>query len=152
MPNDILNYYIYNNEGTCPEIQKCLLSPRGIFIPTKNNSGKFVVCQICQYHIQRKNVIPPFAIANSFEIGIQPQILKDLTDFEISFISDVRHHLNVFSFQGGHKGIEGWHSLIKTNLKHKVKILNTLNQNNTIPNKIFIVLYGEMTENKKKTN
>ena len=142
-PN-VREYYTYKGEGHDENLNDCLLSPSGVFV-----NNKFVVCSKCKYYLERRKTTPLFAIANFFEFGPQPEVLKELTDVEIAFISEVKFHFHLISFRGGHKGIEGWHSLMKTDVKDKLRMLNSLDTVKKIPNKIYVVMYGQMTEEQR---
>ena len=48
-----------------------------------------------------------------------PPEITCLSDIELAFISPIKCHAHILSYKGGHKGIKGFHSLIKTNLEKK---------------------------------
>lgn len=145
--DDVLSYYTYDGSTNSTILRGCLFSPRSLYNKRKQ---AFVLCKDCRYDSLTNNRTPKFAISNYFEIGSPPTVLKDLTDVELAFISDVRFHVHFLTFRGGHAGIQGWHSLIKTNLSDKVNTLNALEQSKTLPNKICVVMYGYMTEKQKQ--
>ena len=124
------------------------MSPRGIFDSSSKKRYRFVTCSKCKYFLEKKQT-PLFAIANFFEVGPQPTEIAELTDLEVAFISDVRSHIHLITYRGGHQGIVGWHSLIKTNSGDKVNLLKGLQKVQHIPDKIYVILYGYFTEEQR---
>ena len=125
-----------------------MLSPRSLFI-SKGKRIKFVYCGTCQYALTKLKVTPEFANANYMEIGKVPKEIDVLNEAELAFVTDVRCHAYMFAFCGGHKGIFGWHSLIKTNLRTKRCALEAMDRIDKIPSKLFIISTGEMTPGQK---
>ena len=104
-PNEVLSYYTYNGAGKQNFMKKMMLSPRACF--TKD---RFCICSYCESSVQR-NEIPLRTIANGFEIGPCPKELLELNQIELSFISPMRAHGDVFTFFGGARGVNSWKKL-----------------------------------------
>ena len=146
--DDVLKYYTYRGPGSIG-LEEALLSPKGCYVEVGKKRGKFVLCIKCYIAFVCKSCLPEFAIANNMEIGVPPDVIADLTDVELAFITDVRVHSHVLSFRGGHKGIIGWHSLIKTNIDVKRRTLESLDNIECVPNKIILIMTGSMTAEQK---
>ena len=145
---DVLKYYTYRGPGGIG-LEEALLSPKGCYVEVGRRRGKFVLCVKCYIAFVCKTCLPEFAIANYMEIGVPPDVIAELTDVELAFITDVRVHSHVLSFRGGHKGIIGWHSLIKTNIDVKRRALESLDYIECVPNKIVLIMTGSMTTEQK---
>ena len=146
---DVLAYYTYSGPQTSDILKKCLLSPKGIYQNNEDDhSGSLLICESCRRALQDQKT-PPYAIANKFEFGNQPDVLKELTDVELAFISSVRFHSHILTFSGGHKGIKGYHSLIRTNIEKTRQCLEQMKRIEKLPNNIIVVLHGDFTEDQK---
>ena len=151
LPTEVKSYYTYNGPGTSDLLQEKMLSPNGCFLQKHAYHGEcFAVCKKCKHSIQTKQQIPECAIANGFEIGNEPNELRELSDVELAFISPIRCHTHLLTFKGGHKGITGFHSLLKTNLVKKKAALHQLQVVKEIPERVTVLLHGGMTEAQKK--
>ena len=152
IPESVKSYYTYNGNGSSEILKRCLLSQKGIcYKSSKCVEDMFIICESCNSCLHKKlGVVPQYAIANSFEIGCAPDILNELSDIELAFISEVTVHSHLICYEGGHKGIRGWHSLVKTNLVSKREALGQMDLVNAIPNHLYIVLYGNWTEKQRK--
>ena len=148
---DIIRHYTYTGNGTSEIIQRCLLSPKAIFTVYRNQNS-FVICNICKKALTsgKKAKVPPFAICNGFEIGKPPQCILDLSDIELAFITDVQCHSHLLTFKGGHKGIKGWHSMLKTGTEKKRQVLEGMDRLGSLPDKVIICLTGSFTEGQKQ--
>jgi hypothetical protein len=145
LPNAVTSYYTYEGEGTSSALKDCLLLPKGCYV-----KDKFVVCESCRHCLRDKKLVPEQGICNGYEIGVSPAELEDLTDIELAFIAEVHSHTHVLAYTGGHTGIKGWHSLVKTNIVKKRQALAQMDLLEELPNQLIVVLHGEMTENQKK--
>ena len=137
----ITRCYTYNGKGTNENVKRCLLSKKGTF---DEDREEFIGCFRCYKHLE-KNEMPTYAIANKFEIGELPTELAILTDVELAFISNIKCHTHLLTFFGGHQGIKGWHSLIKTNLVTKRRALESIDSLEMVPNKVIVILGGQLT-------
>ena len=111
LPSDVVKFYTYKATGKKRTFTTgMLLSNRASYIPV--NPRKFSpqdalsCCAICKNSLSQ-GYTPVNAICNGNEIGPVPVELSDLTRIELSFISPVRMHGNIFSYFGGPKGIKG---------------------------------------------
>ena len=150
LPQALTEYYTYRKEGTSELLQKKMLSPNGCFVEHDYHGECFAICSKCKHTIEKQQEMPECAIANGFEIGIEPQELKELTEVELAFISPMRCHTHLMTFKGGHKGITGFHSLLKTNLVKKRAASHQMQLVEEIPERVTVLLHGEMTETQKK--
>ena len=148
LPEEIIEYYTYDGKGTSLRLRECLLSPKGCYIDT-GKKKKFILCESCRHCLRDKKVVPEQGICNRYEIGVAPTHLEELTDIELAFIAEVHSHAHVLAFTGGHTGIKGWHSLVKTNIVKKREVLEQMDLLKELPNQLIVVLHGEMTENQK---
>ena len=146
LPNIVRQFYKYVGPGTSKRLQKLLLSSNAVFLP---GSNKFVSCKLCSKEIKAK-VTPKFAISNGFAFGPVPRQIKELTDIELALITPCRVHVHVLTFLGGHKGLKGFHSLVKTNLKRTVGALKTMESYEDFPEKVYVLTTGHMTPSQMK--
>lgn len=149
LPDAVTSYYTYDGEGTNSILKNCLLSPKGCYVKY-SKKAKLIICESCRHCLLDRSLVPEQGICNGYEIGMVPRELEELTDIEIAFISEVHCHAHILSFMGGHTGIKGWHSLVKTNIVKKRQVLEQMDLIEEFPNQLIVVLYGEMTENQKK--
>ena len=130
-------------------LKGCLLSPKGCYVK-EGRKEKFVVCESCRHCLRDRSLVPEQGICNGYEIGVPPKELEELTDIELAFIAEVHSHAHLLAFSGGHQGIKGWHSLVKTNIVKKRQVLEQMDLLKELPNQLIVVLHGEMTENQKQ--
>ena len=144
LPSEVISYYTYDGTGKQDYMTKIMLSPRACFF-----KDQFCICSVCDSSVQ-KNEIPLRTIANGFEIGPCPRELTDLNEIELAFISPIRVHGNIFTFFGGVRGVKGWHSFIKVDLKKVAHGLHQINEmGEAVPNLIAIVMSGRFTKEAK---
>jgi hypothetical protein len=149
LPEEIIKYYTYNGKGTSVILRECLLSPKGCYLGD-GKKKKFIICESCRHCLREKSLVPESGICNRYEIGAAPSQLEELTDIELAFIAEVHCHAHVYAFTGGHTGIKGWHSLVKTNIVKKREVLEQMDLLMELPNQLIVVLHGEMTDNQKR--
>jgi hypothetical protein len=59
-------------------------------------------------------------------------------------------HANIFTFFGGAKGVQGWHSFIKVNLRNIAHGLHQINEmGEAVPNLIAVVVSGRFAKEAK---
>lgn len=144
LPNEIRAYYTYKGAGKQNYMKKIMLSPRACF-----KDDRFCICSYCESSVQR-NEIPLRTIANGFEIGPCPKELTELNEIELAFISPIRVHGNIFTYFGGVRGVKGWHSFIKVDLKNIAHGLHQINEmGEAVPNLIAVVMSGRFTKEAK---
>jgi hypothetical protein len=144
VPHEVISYYTYKGTGKQKYMKKILLSPRACF-----TKGLFCICSCCESSVQ-KNEIPLRTIANGFEIGPCPRELTELNEIELAFISPIRVHGNVFTFFRGVKGVQGWHSFIKVDLKNIAHGSHQINEmGEAVPNLIAVVVSGRFAKEAK---
>ena len=84
-------------------------------------SDRFVSCKKCVMSVKSKTV-PKYGIGN-FLLGSCPDVLSDLTDIEVAYISPVRVFAHLFMMTGGSSShMKGYHSFMKRLLGHPVKL------------------------------
>ncbi len=143
LPKEVKSHYTYSGEGKEVFMKELLLSPVGCYV--KESKG-FCICSSCNTSTQKQET-PLRAIANGFEIGPCAKELEVLNDVELAFISPVRVHGNIFSFHGGVKGVKGWHSFLKVDLKRVRTGLHRLeDMGDAVPNLIAVVMSGQFTK------
>jgi hypothetical protein len=143
LPTEVKSHYTYSGEGKEAFMKDLLLSPVGCYV--KESKG-FCICSSCNTSTQKQET-PLRAIANGFEIGPCAKELEVLNDVELAFISPVRVHGNIFSFHGGVKGVKGWHSFLKVDLKSVRTGLHRLeDMGDAVPNLIAVVMSGQFTK------
>jgi hypothetical protein len=143
LPEEVKSHYTYSGEGKEAFMKKLLLSPVGCYVKECNG---FCICSKCN-NSTLKHETPLRAIANGFEIGPCAKELEVLNDVELAFISPVRVHGNIFSFYGGVKGVKGWHSFLKVDLKTVRTGLRRLeDMGDAVPNLIAVVMSGQFTK------
>ena len=159
--SDVEDYYTYRGEGTSDILKKCLLSPKGLYATSikddrNRSTGRssrskknFVICVSCRSSLYDSKT-PMFAIANSFTIGEAPEVLKELNDVELAFISAVRCHTHVLSFYGGHSGIKGFHSFLKMDVAYTRRVLEQMDRIPELPNKVVVIIMGDFTDGQKR--
>ena len=148
IPQAILDYYSYVEKFANSALDKCLLSSKSC-VKIERNVIKYAICSSCKYSLLIKKEVPQFAICNHFEIGKPPTELEVLTDVELAFVSPVSCHTHLFTFSGGHKGMKGFHSLIKTNIIRTRECLEQMDRLDEIPNKIVVILHAQLTDEQK---
>jgi hypothetical protein len=124
LPKEIKSHHTCSGEGKEVFMKELLLSPEGCYV--KESKG-FCICSSCNASTQKQET-PLRAIANGFEIRPCAKELEVLNDVELAFISPARVHGNMFSFHGGVKGVKGWHSFLKVDLK-TVRVMQEVQTN-----------------------
>jgi hypothetical protein len=142
---DIVDFYKYKGNGHEQWMNDLLLSPLSCF---DSNNQTFVLCKLCSSSLC-SGKLPKYAIANNFEFGEAPQVLKCLTDVELAFVSPVRVHGHLFTYFGGSKGIKGWHSFLEVDMVNLNRNMNAMNEL-PIPNNVAVVLTGPYTPAQKE--
>jgi len=136
IPPEVLSQYRYNGEGSTNLLKEALLSPKANY---NSRCKTFVICQKCLSSILQ-GITPPTAICNGFTIGRTPEVLECLTEVELAFIAPVRTHAHVLHISGGHDGIKGFHSLIKTNVEKTSDALASMDTIEDFPQRVFVIL------------
>jgi hypothetical protein len=136
-----MDYYTYKGRGACDVSEECLLSPKGLVVE-KGKHQYFVTCESCRNCLKDKNMVPERAICNKLEVGAAPIELTCLIDVELAFISPVRCHSHIMLFKGGHKGMQGFHSFLKTNVTRLRWMLEHMGSLEGMPNRVIVVLHG----------
>jgi hypothetical protein len=142
-PKEVKSHCAHSGEGKEVCVKELLLSPAGCYV--KESKG-FCICSSCNTSTQKQET-PLQAMANGFEIGPCAKELEVLNDAELAFVSPLRVHGNVFSFHGGVKGVKGWHSFLKADLKtvrtgsHRLEDMG-----DAVPNLIAAAMSGQFTK------
>ena len=126
-------------------MEKMMLSKRSCYHVKKKT---LLFCVSCAGPIKHKKY-PNKGICNGWFPGSAPQVLEDLTEVELALISPVRITGHIITYYRGEKGIKGWHSLVKCDLKSTVRTLRGMDGLD-LPNKVVVILSGPMTAEQKK--
>ena len=117
IPDDVILYYKYHVGQQYAWLEDCVISPNACY--DRKRKG-FLVCQKCLNSLIKKRY-PVLGIKNGFMIGTAPDIIKSLSDEELSCISLVRNTGHVFTYMGGQAAtMRGWHSMLEIDL-HQIK-------------------------------
>ena len=145
LPSELIDDYTYSGEGQHDNMNKMMLSRYTCY---NEKSESFLLCKCCQNTLKNKSY-PLLGIKNGNFSGYAPVELEDLTEVELAFISPVRVHGHLFTYFGGERGIKGWQSLLKCDMKGIVRSLHGM-ERLSLPNRIAVVLTGPMSKRQKE--
>ena len=127
-------------------VSNCLLSPRATYFTKSSKQSKsgFSVCITCKKSLC-SGKMPRFCIANNFCFGETPPCLLELTEIELSLITNIKTFGFCFSYTGGiQKELKGTLSYYKISKESIVKSTAHFEQLNLNQN-VVVLLYGKMT-------
>ncbi len=145
LPKELIDDYTYSGEGQYDNMSNMMISR---FACYDEKIDSFLTCMSCNNSLN-KSKYPVLGIKNGNFSGYAPVELEQLTDLELAFISPIRVHGHIFTYFGGEKGIKGWQSLLKCDMKGIVRSLHGAERLN-LPNKIAVVLTGPMSKRQKE--
>jgi hypothetical protein len=145
-PSDLVDFYT----STHPELSDFILSPSSLIDTQKNT---IAICEECLGHLEqhaKKNSQPPVhSIVNGNLVGSAPTVLKELSEVELSLISQVRITCHTFVFYGGvHRSIQGWHTLFKNRPSENIANISLVTEAG-LRGQIVVVLCGPFTTTQK---
>jgi hypothetical protein len=141
---ELLNDYKYVDEDNPNWISTIMIPKQSVY---DSKSKSFLTCNNC-YSRLGNEFYPTYGICNGFSCGSAPKELEELTEIELSFISPSHIHGNMFTYFGGPKSIQSWHSLVQCDLKSIYHTLHGMKKLN-VPNRIAIVISGSMTQTQR---
>ena len=138
-----------------------LLSPRSCAVKNRTwlkkcrskNSGlgdsiEYLVCSSCKCAVERKQI--SMKGINNFLLGGLPAKFDDVTDVEFAYVSLVRTHCHLISYQGGpNKKMKGYHTFMKLDIQ-KLSNSTRLIEQLTDTENIKVVLTGPFTKKQKE--
>jgi hypothetical protein len=148
-PEALIDYYTASNDDD-HLLSQFVLSPSSL-IDTHNKT--IAVCNQCLEHLEshttRKSNPPIDSIVNGYLIGTAPVELKELSEVELSIISQVRITCHTFVFYAGcHRSIRGWHTLFKNKPAEQVANMSQISEAG-LKGQIVVVLCGPFTTTQK---
>jgi hypothetical protein len=139
--------YLYEGLGKAKWMDDCWLSKRSVYVRDKG----FVVCKECKTDIQH-NQRPVKAIANGWFTGEAPQVVTELTEQELAFLTPAREFGYCFSWNGGRNrkltGTLAYYKLEKESLLASLAVASKLST--MLNSNVVNILHGEMTEDQQR--
>jgi hypothetical protein len=75
--------------------------------------------------------------------------LHSYPQYDVTVISPVRCHSHTTSLKGDHKGMQGFHSFLKTNVTWLRQTLEQMGSLEDMPDRVIVVLHAEMTDSQR---
>ena len=128
------------------------LSPRASLYKKKGPRSQwgFSCCQRCHGNITRNPTLPRHAILNKNYVGCAPEVLLDLNEAELAFLSPVKNYGYCFTHTGGSqkllKGTCTFMRVEKQGIANSIGILEDLG----LTNHALVTFTGKMTKGQKK--
>jgi hypothetical protein len=138
--------YLYEGLGKTKWMDDCWLSRRGVY-----TQKAFVVCKECKINLQH-NQRPVKAIANGWFTGEAPEVVQELTEQELAFLTPAREFGYCFSWIGGRNrklaGTLAYYKLEKQSLVASLAVASKLST--MLNTNVVYILYGELTEDQHR--